>query len=138
MALHLVKLCVGAESLEDLKRWMARRARTKAGPVHRTRAMPKRREEILDGGSLYWVIRGRIEARQAVVGLEEGPLEDGRPGCHIRLDAAVVRTVPRAMRPFQGWRYLEAQAAPADLPELEGGAALPPALAAELRDLGLL
>ncbi|NWG46813.1 MAG: DUF1489 domain-containing protein [Alphaproteobacteria bacterium] len=139
MSLHLVKLCVGAPSVEALAASMALRAAAGTPPAHLTRSLPRRSEEILAGGSLYWVIGGRIEARQRILGLDPATRADGRPACRIGLDPAVVRVVPRAMRPFQGWRYLEAEAAPPDLDALAGGQGgeLPAELVAELRALGL-
>jgi hypothetical protein len=142
MAEHidLVKLCVGADSVEDLLAWhAANRARWPAGrTVHVTRMWPRRQDEVLAGGSLYWVIRGVILARQRVLGLEERRGEDGVLRCAIHLDAAVVRTEPAPRRPFQGWRYLPPAEAPRDLPAGRAADdALPAALAAALADLGL-
>ena len=151
MALHLLKLAVGIESVADLARVQkARRAERRAagegaGTFHFTRNFPRRAEEVLDGGSLYWIIRGEIVARQRILAFEERE----RPGkkrkrCAIRLAADVVRTLPVAHRPIQGWRYLPAEDAPADLRDApraakaKGAERLPAALARELRDLGLL
>lgn len=144
--IHLVKLCVGCESIEDLAAWQARRlkdmraARQKPELFHRTFQTPKRREELLGGGSLYWVIKGLIQARQAIVDLREGTKDDGSPCCLIILerDLVPVRPVPR--RAFQGWRYLEADDAPADL--IGGNAAalseLPQQMRKQLAELGLI
>ena len=145
MALHLVKLCVGVDSVAQLRRWQARRLRAGAALEHRTRNMPRRRDEVLAGGSLYWVIKGFVRVRQRIVGLEPRPGEDGRRCCAIRLDAALVPTLPRPHRPFQGWRYLDPAEAPADLVDAAIAAATPglseappAAMLAELRSLGLL
>lgn len=134
---HLVKLCVGADGPEDLLRWQ--RARFGAGPArHITRMWPRREAEVLAGGSLYWVFRGVILGRQRVIGLEEVRGEDGILRCAIGLDADLVRTTAVPRRPFQGWRYLAAADAPADLPEgREREEALPPALAQALAEMGL-
>lgn len=145
MPLHLVKLCVGIDDIDDLAAWQKkRRAQQRAAgqkPVtrHVTRQTPKRAEEILDGGSMYWVIKGVIRVRQRIIAINSGYMRDGEPKCELRLDTRLVRVVPRAMRAFQGWRYLEHADAPADLDSLGKGAAeMPPKLAEELRSLGLL
>ncbi len=143
MALHLIKLCVGAQSVEALAGWQERRLsplRRASEPLvlqHITRQMPKRRDAILDGGSLYWVIRGHIAARQRIVDLRQTS-RDGLPHCAICYDAHLVPVARRAHRPFQGWRYLEPSDAPADLQESSGGDDLPEDLRAELSELGLL
>jgi hypothetical protein len=147
VTLHLVKLCVGCESIGDLASWQAERLaeRRKAGerrplPFHRTFQMPKRREELLAGGSLYWVIKGLIQARQPLADVVEGTREDGTSCCVLLLknELVAVRPVPR--RAFQGWRYLAAAEAPEDLPRgsLPGVAAMPPKLRKQLAELGLI
>lgn len=139
-ALHIVKLCVGAAGVEDLQTWQAARiAATGRSPRHVTRMRPKRAEEVLSGGSLYWVFQGRILARQRIVDLEEVKREDGAQACAIVLDPRVVRTLPVPRRPFQGWRYLKPEDAPADLPEDLSTAdeAAPPELLAALSELGV-
>lgn len=137
---NLVKLCVGADQVEDLTDWQARRMSETgaANPVHVTRMWPRRGDEILAGGSLYWVFRGVILARQRIVGLEERRGADGILRCAIVLDPVVVRTEPATRRPFQGWRYLAPGDAPRDLPAARAAdTALPPHLAATLADIGL-
>jgi hypothetical protein len=145
MTVHIVKLCVGTDSIEDLAQWQVGRlkamkaARQKPELYHRTFQTPKRREELLDGGSLYWVIKGVIQARQAITDLREGTKDDGSPCCLIMLDKAIrpVRPVPR--RAFQGWRYLAAADAPPDLKAGEQAIIdLPPAMRKELAELGLI
>lgn len=138
--INLVKLCVGAEKVEDLSDWQARRmAETGAKtPFHVTRMWPKRSTELLAGGSLYWVFKGVILARQRVLGLEERVGADGVARCAIVLDARTIRTEPAPRRPFQGWRYLAPADAPRDLPAARTrDTALPPTLAAALADIGL-
>lgn len=138
--INLVKLCVGAERVEDLIDWQRRRmAETGAPtPFHITRMWPKRSEELLAGGSLYWVFKGAILARQPVFGLEERQGEDGIKRCAIVLDAQVIRTEAAPRRPFQGWRYLTPEDAPRDLAHARRAEpGLPPALAAALADLGV-
>ena len=145
MPLHIVKLCVGIDDIEELASWQKRRAaqRRAAGEkhavVHRTRMMPKRVEELLDGGSLYWVIKGVVRVRQRLKAVEQGTLDDGTSCALLALDRQLVRTMPKPMRPFQGWRYLAAGDAPADLGEAGGDIArMPAAMVEELRSLGLL
>jgi hypothetical protein len=145
MTLHLVKLCVGADSLDDLRQWMAARmaeARRRSAPLrhaHVTRMAPKRAGDILDGGSLYWVIKGQISARQAIVAVEPFVDADGIGRCRLWLDGEVVAVAPRPMRAFQGWRYYEAKSAPPDIDEAQPGFAdMPDAMRRELAGLGLL
>lgn len=139
-SLHLLKLSVGTESISDLKSWQARRLgeqRDGQTPelVHITRHMPKRAEELLDGGSLYWVVNGFVCARQRILALR--PLtRDGIPHCGIVYAPELIRTLPRPHRPFQGWRYLSPSDAP---PDLTGDADdFPETLLRELTQLGLL
>ncbi|MGO8712807.1 MAG: DUF1489 family protein [Rhizomicrobium sp.] len=143
MTLHLIKLCVGADSLEHLSQWQEMRLaelKNKKKPLelmHVTRQTPKRAEELLDGGSLYWVIKGQIAARQHLIALR--PLvRNGVPHCGIVYDPELIATARRTHRPFQGWRYLNAGDAPTDARNLKGGKGLPEALKAELAELGLL
>jgi hypothetical protein len=145
MSLHLIKLCVGADSIRDLQEWIEerlaerRRKRQPVEHVHTTRMMPTRAEELLDGGSLYWVIRGEIACRQKLVGIREFNDKEGIRRCRLVLDPKVVPVVPRPRGPFQGWRYLPAKEAPADLSRSgKGLTKLPEALRRELRELGLL
>lgn len=141
MTLHLIKLCVGADSISDLARWQKQRAaeRKKDGGsseiLHITRMTPKRAGELLEGGSLYWVIRGQIAARQKLKALKQ-VTRDGVPHCALVLERKIVATVPRKHRAFQGWRYLDPKDAPGDLTGSK--TAMPEKLRAELTDLGLL
>lgn len=138
--LHLVKLCVGTDTVEELAEWQARRAgRWPDGrPRHVTRMWPRRAEELLEGGSLYWVFRGLILARQRILRLDEATGEDGIRRCAIVLDPVLVRTEPVPRRPFQGWRYLPAAEAPRDLPPARAGeTALPPELETALAEIGV-
>ncbi len=121
MALHMIKLCVGVDTVDELQDWQEKRTRERkkkgkpANPYHDTRMTPKRAEEMLAGGSLYWVIRHYIIVRQRLIGFEQVKDKDGKPMCRVHLDPELIRTRPRKKRPFQGWRYLEPVAAPADL-----------------------
>lgn len=137
MALHLIKLSVGPASIADLA---ARQAGQPANPVHVTRTLPKRHREIAGKGSIYWVIRGSLCCRQEILALEPLTGEDGIPRCRIVLAPPLVPVVPRPCRPFQGWRYLEARDAPADLDRASAGevAEMPESLRRELVALGLI
>ncbi|WP_424811579.1 DUF1489 family protein [Roseococcus sp. YIM B11640] len=139
--LHLIKLSVGSKDVAGLQAWQAERAITHAPLRHRTRNRPKRREEILGGGSIYWVIGGFIQARQRIVDLMEDTMEDGTPCTGIVLDPVLVPVAARATKAFQGWRYLEPDAAPPDLADhsmAPGIEALPPHLRAALREARLI
>jgi hypothetical protein len=142
MTVHLQKLCVGCDSVEDLAAWITERMaerRRRGEPleqIHRTRMMPKRVADLLDGGSLYWVIKGTIQVRQALLDIREARGEDGIVRCELVMEPKPVRVEPQPRRPFQGWRYLPAADAPADLRTHAGGG-LPPKLVSELRSLGL-
>jgi hypothetical protein len=117
----------------------AKRRRAPLRHAHVTRMTPKRAEEILDGGSLYWVIKGQIAARQRILDVEPFMDSDGIGRCKLWLDQTVVAVAPRPMRAFQGWRYYEAKNAPLDIDETQPGfAAMPDALRRELAGLGLL
>lgn len=116
---HLIKLSVGSETVDDLATWQAtKRAKTPEGlPRHITRMWPKREADILNGGSIYWVIKGVIQCRQSVQRLDEYIGADGIRRCAIVLDPTLIRTQTSLKRPFQGWRYLPVSDAPPDLPE---------------------
>ncbi|SDG79188.1 DUF1489 family protein [Pelagibacterium luteolum] len=139
--MHIIKLCVGVSSVEDLIAWRAERraighGRADGFTVHRTRMMPKRAEEIVGTGSLYWVIGGAVRCRQAIVALDAATDHEGRSCCDIVLDPEIVRTVPYPRRPFQGWRYLDPNDCPPDLGA--SGDDLPDGMAKELAALGLI
>lgn len=136
--LHMMKLCVGAASPDVLERWQ--RDRFGSGPAeHITRMWPKRSEELLAGGSLFWVFKGTMLARQRLIGLDERIGADGIARCALILDPQVVRVAGVPRRAFQGWRYLSPQDAPPDLPAGRAAEpALPPKLARELAEMGLL
>ena len=145
MPLHLLKLCVGAESIADLEHWIAQRMaiQRKRGEtpehVHTTRMTPKRRDELLDGGSLYWVIKGQVAARERLLDLRPVVGADGIGRTDLVLSGEVVPVMPRPCRHFQGWRYLSDKDAPADLGRAAGRVAeMPEEMRRELRDLGLL
>jgi len=138
--INLVKLCVGAETVQDLLDWQgSARAKGPDGlPRHITRMWPKREAELVGGGSLYWVFKGVILARQRVLRLDEVTGSDGIRRCAIVLDPDVHRTEAAPRRPFQGWRYLPASDAPRDLAKgHEDEAPLPAALTAALAEIGV-
>ncbi len=143
MALHLIKLCVGADSIADLEDWVEERVRERRAQGqsprsrHITRMVPTRAAEIVDGGSLYWIIKGQLCVRQRVLEIEPFVDVDGIGRCRIWLYPPVVKVSPRPFRAFQGWRYFQAKDAPADLGR-SGAAAMPEELRRALGELGLL
>lgn len=145
MTVHLIKLCVGVDSVEQLERWQPQRVAQAERELgrrvtwHVTRMVPKRKDEVLDGGSLYWVIKGQVRARQVIHDLREERDAEGRRCCVIEMLPELIRVSPRNHRPFQGWRYLAPERAPADLgSEPDGVADMPDWMVAELKELGLL
>jgi len=139
MPLHLKKRSVGSTSIDSLREWheevLARRGRI----IHVTRSFPRRAEEILPGGSIYWVIKGKMCARQLIEEFIEVEREDGGVSCGIVMTPGLIPVFEKRHRPFQGWRYLEEKDAPLDLPkDAEGEDTMPMEMAEELRDLGLL
>lgn len=145
MTLHLIKLCVGVDSIEELADWQQGRLaeQRKAGETprlwHTTFQTPKREAELLDGGSIYWVIKGAVQVRQGIVGFEPGAKSDGSKGCRILLDPALVPVRPMPRRAFQGWRYLTAEDAPPDLLRaLKALADMPAKMRRDLAELCLI
>ncbi|MEP6385862.1 MAG: DUF1489 domain-containing protein [Nitratireductor sp.] len=138
-SLNLIKLCVGAEKVQDLIDWQkTARARGPDGmPRHVTRMWPKREAELLDGGSLYWVFKGVVLARQRLIRFDEVVREDGIRRCGLVLDPNVHRTEAAPKRAFQGWRYLEGNVAPRDLSKGSANVDLPPKLMAALAEIGV-
>jgi hypothetical protein len=140
---HLVKLCVGLDTVAELEAWQAQSAARAAAagrdprPVHVTRMWPRRAGELTASGSLYWVFRGAILARQRILALEPRQGEDGIPRCALILHPALMRTAPQPRRPFQGWRYLRPEDAPRDLAG-DDALDLPPGILAELAAIGVL
>jgi hypothetical protein len=135
MPLHLIKLCVGCDTVEDLLAWRAQSVQPSAPWLMRTRQTPRRAVELLDGGSLYRVYRGQILSRQRILGVSTvGRGQEAH--CEVTLAEEVVRTVPTPRRAFQGWRYLPHSDAPQDLALSGFAEAMPSALARQLRELG--
>ena len=145
MPLNLVKLCVGAASIADLAEWQAIRGHTiKRGgrkvAFHRTFQKPTRDKDLLNGGSLYWVIKSTILVRQYLVGFEDGTKDDGSPCCLVLLDTTLIPVRPVPRRAFQGWRYLTSDDAPPDLKagSIDQVASMPAQMRKTLSDLGLI
>lgn len=145
MPLHLLKLCVGCDSIRDLEDWIEenrahhRRLGRPYRQTHTTRMVPKRVGELLDDGSLFWVVKGLLACRQRLLAIEPFTDGDGVGRCRLVLDAVVVPVEPRPCRPFQGWRYLELGDAPLDLARGSGEvASMPEPMRRELAALGLL
>jgi len=139
--LHLTKLAVGVRDTDHLRQLQAARSRDNPPLRHRTRNTPRRRADVLDGGSMYWVISGSMLARQRIVDIVEDQRDDLSACTGLILDPEIVPLVGRPTRPFQGWRYLDPEAAPPDLPDIGAVAGLdnqPPALRMEQRALCLL
>jgi hypothetical protein len=141
--IHLIKMAAGCSSLDELIERQKSSAKKKKGFdlvfTHRTRNTPKRADEVLDGGSIYWVFKGAIRARQPIVGIEPVVGRNGRPRCGLILQFPPVPTLPAPRGAMQGWRYLEPADAPSDLKQAGAGASkLPPAMADVLQRLGLL
>ncbi len=143
MTLNLVKLCVGVSAIEELQAFIdnrieQRRATGKSQySWHITRMVPKRRDELLDGGSLYWVIKGNVQARQILTDIEIFTDNEGIRRCKLWLESRLILTQWQPRRAFQGWRYLQLKDAPSDINANEADA-VPPELRRDLAELGLL
>src|ERR1700692_2452872 len=145
MALNLIKLSVGCDSVHELEGWIKQRLKEqrkrgeKPEHIHRTRMVPKRAAELVDGGSLYWVIRGEITCRQRIREVRPFRDKEGVGRCGLGLHPKVFLVAPRPFLAFQGWRYLAVKDAPRDLDQAApGAAAMPEKLRRELRELGLM
>jgi hypothetical protein len=145
MALHLLKLCVGCDSIRDLEDWIAdtialmRRLGRPEEQMHTTRMVPKRVAELMDGGSLYWVVKGQISCRQRLIDVRPFTDGEGIGRCHLVLEPLVTPVEPRPCRPFQGWRYLEDRGRPRDiLGGAPGVGDMPEEMRRHLAELGLL
>jgi hypothetical protein len=141
MMLHLIKLSVGPRDVAHLRAIQALRATADPPLRHQTRMPPKRRAELLEGGSIYWVIGGFVQVRQRLLDIIEDRWDDGSPCAGLVLDPELVPVAARPVKPFQGWRYLEPDAAPPDVTAAvaaSGAEALPPSLRAALREACLI
>lgn len=139
--IHLIKLSVGPKDVAQLREIQARRAEADPPLRHQTRMAPKRVAEILEGGSIYWVVGGFVQVRQRILDIREESWDDGTACAGLVFAPELVPVAARPVKPFQGWRYLEPAAAPPDVAEgaaAEGIEALPARLRQELRGLGLL
>lgn len=145
MAINLIKLCVGADSVDDHRAWIdfrlkqARAMGIEAEQYHTTRMYPKRAEEIIGQGSLYWVIKGQVQSRQRVLDIRRFTDNEGVGRCKIVLESELILTSLQPKRPFQGWRYLRPEDAPRDMADISGdGEAMPDDMRVELSELGLI
>jgi hypothetical protein len=145
MPLHLIKLSVGTDSVADLEDWIEKKLKEKkrrgqkAERIHTTRMVPKRADELTDGGSIFWVIRGQVMCRERILDIRPFTDKDGIGRCRLVLDPKCVLVEPRPRSAFQGWRYLEDKEAPRDLSLAAPGASkMPEQMRRELRELGLL
>ena len=147
MTLHMIKLSVGSESVESLREWQEeilakkRKKRQKPELFHWTRMMPKKKAEVLDGGSIYWVIKGFIRARQRILDLDQRIDDEGQPYCAIVLDPPLIPTALRSFRAFQGWRYFDSADVPPDAGKRASGKSRgqpSEEMLADLKNLGLL
>ncbi|MGB7433104.1 MAG: DUF1489 family protein [Ahrensia sp.] len=145
MAMNLIKLCVGADSVEDHRAWIdfrlhqARAIGVAAEQFHTTRMYPKRADEIIGQGSLYWVIKGQVQCRQRVLDIRRFTDNEGVSRCKIVLEPELILTSLQPKRPFQGWRYLRPEDAPRDMADISGdGEPMPDEMRMELSELGLI
>ncbi len=140
--IHLIKLCVGADTIDDLQDWQeyVMGERRKLGlspkPVHQTRQTPKRAEELVDGGSLYWVIKGNVLVRQRLIAVETLEDRNGKSYCELVLEPKLFLTEVQRRKAFQGWRYLKPEDAPRDLAD-STAKDVPPELGAALKEAGV-
>ncbi len=138
MALNILKLCVGVSEIEELESWVKDAEAGRDTLDHVTRMFPRRKAEIVPGGSLYWVMRGMILCRQPIAALEPVTGADGIDRCRIMFKPQIISVRPAPRRAFQGWRYLEEADAPPDLPKTGRAEGMPEKMRRELAELGLL
>lgn len=138
MALHILKLCVGIDDVDQIRTVQRRRLAAQGRLCHFTRHRPRRAAEVLDGGSIYWIIKGFVQVRQRIIAIDHVTEASNGKHCAFVFDVELVATVWQPRRPHQGWRYLAPDHAPPDLPANAPGKDLPPHIAADLRELGLL
>jgi hypothetical protein len=145
MPLHMIKLSVGTDSVADLEHWIkiklkeSKAKNAKPQRIHTTRMVPKRAEELIAGGSIYWVIKGQIMCRERILAITPFTDSAGIGRCKLVLDPKCIPVEPRPRKAFQGWRYLDDKEVPRDLAKMAPGASLmPEEMRRELRELGLL
>jgi len=143
--LNLVKLCVGISAIEELQAHIDFRVEQKRAKgqsteqIHTTRMVPKRTEPLLDGGSLYWVIKGNIQVRQILCDIRPFRDAEGIRRCDLVMEPRLIPTLWQPRRAFQGWRYLTPEDSPGDIVSNSDDAMnLPANLRQELANLGLL
>jgi hypothetical protein len=136
--LHISKLAVGVRDVAHLRALQAERSQRDPPLRHHTRNMPRRRDEVLDGGSIYWVIAGVMMVRQPILNIVADTWDDGSPCAGLLLDPELVAVEARSVRAFQGWRYLPAADAPTDVRPESVMFDLPEELRRELRSLCLI
>ena len=137
MTLHLIKVAAGIRSTEQMRAMQA--TRLNGGHVQiLTANMPKRADELVNGGSIFWIISRRILLRQTIADIEQRAAIDGKKVCLISLSPELIDTVPTGRSGFQGWRYLDEKDAPADMPAVGETGELPTHMIEELRRLGLM
>ena len=141
MALHIVKLAVGIKDIAHLEQKQNARMNRNGILVHSTRNTPIKLKEILDGGSIFWVIKKFVRVRQRIISIETGVDIEGRRSCSFVLDTDLVKTELKESRAFQGWRYFRDEEIPQDLHKIDSCRAneeLPSEMQLELQTLGLL
>ena len=138
MTVHLLKLAVGVSDLAEMREAQRERREERGLYCFYTRNLPRRQDEILEGGSVYWVVKGMIQVRQRIRGFMPIVNRRGHPAVLVKIEAKLTPTEPRLHRAFQGWRYLEPSEAPRDLPKGGKISGMPPDMARELRELGLI
>ena len=144
MTVHLLRMAVQVESIAHLKQIQADRlhkqlAQGEAGLYTYSRNIPKRADDLIDGGSIFWVIKRYIRVRQRILGIERHTNEEGRPYCAFQIEAEPIKVVPRRQKAFQGWRYLKPEDVPSDIGVSRSQATdMPTEMANELRELGLI
>lgn len=139
MTIHLLKMSVGSETVEGLAAWQAHRYAEHGMVWHLTRHTPRRGEEVLDGGSIYWIFNGAIRARNRIIDIDRAENPAGESRCRLVLEPKLVATEIQPRRAHQGWRYFDLNDAPRDAAvRRRGRRQPPPEMAAELRSLGLL
>ena len=143
MALHILKVAAGVSSLEHLRQVVDRYSYMDAELGHimhmSSRNTPRRMGEVLDGGSVFWIIKRAIVARADLIAIREVVREDGKKGCQMCIRPNVIPTIPQPKRGFQGWRYLKHDDAPQDLEsDAPSSGTGSPELARELKSLGLI
>ena len=138
MTVHILKLAVGVDDLAELRKVQKQRKADRGFYCFYTRNAPRREDEVLDGGSVYWVIKGFIQARQRIRGFVPIVNRRGRPAVLVKIEAKIVPTDAQPRRAFQGWRYLTPDEAPRDQRKAKRGKEMPQAMARALRELGLI